>query len=141
MTETLINGWVYCTDVIPGHVKDQTLQNTYLSEYNLAYHKFVQSLMLNITDDLNFKNEGKYRIMINCDEDNDTIDNNSKYYIKFTRSKFITGKSHKIRQDLFKFYNTNDILVNGPFKINDNLYYIDLLQKNDKLEKVKNKME
>lgn len=136
MTEILINGWNYCTDVIPGRVKEQTLQNRYLTEYNLAYHVFVQSLMMNITNDLNFKKEGKYRIMINCDEDNDTIDNNSKYYIKFTKSKFMNSKSRKIRQDLFNFYNTSNVFVNGPFKINDNLYYVDLIEKKDKLENV-----
>ena len=74
--------------------------------------------------------------MINCDEDNDTIDNNSKYYIKFTKSKFMNSKSRKIRQDLFNFYNTDNVLVNGPFKINDNVYYIDLIEKKDKLENV-----
>ena len=51
----LINGWEYLTNVVPGMVKKQTLQQEYLTAYSLAYHKFLQTICLPV-DTLNLKN-------------------------------------------------------------------------------------
>jgi len=120
----LINGWEYVTDVVPGRVKNQTLQQEYLTAYSLAYHKLLQSICLPI-DSINLKNPGdSTKIYIDCNDDE--IDPSSNYYIKFSKSKFIKHKHKKIKTDLYKHYNPNGILVKGPYELEMNIYCIDL---------------
>ena len=120
----LINGWEYLTNVVPGMVKKQSLQQEYLTEYSLAYHKFLQSICLPI-ESINIKNPGEStKIYIDCNEDE--IDPSSTYYIKFSKSKFLKNKHKKIKTDLYKYYNSNGILVRGPYELQMNIYCIDL---------------
>ena len=123
MTE-LINGWEYLTNVVPGMVKKQTLQQEYLTAYSLAYHKFLQTICLPV-DTLNLKNPGdSTKIYIDCNDDE--IDPSSSYYIKFSKSKFLKNKHKKIMTDLYKHYNSSGILVRGPYELQMNIYCIDL---------------
>ena len=120
----LINGWEYLTNVVPGTVKNQTLQQEYLAAYSLAYHKFLQTICLSV-DNLNIKNPGdSTKIYIDCNDDE--IDTSSSYYIKFSKSKFLKNKHKKIKTDLYKHYNSNGILVRGPYELEMNIYCIDL---------------
>lgn len=122
----LINGWQYLTNVVPGCVTQQNLQQEYLREYSVAYHKFLQTICLNI-DDLNLKNPGdSTKIYIDCNDDKDEIDPSSSYYIKFRKSKFLKNKVRKIKLDLYKHYNSNKILVKGPYELEMNIFCIDL---------------
>lgn len=120
----LINGWEYLTNVVPGMVTKQTLQQEYLTAYSLAYHKFLQTICLPI-DSLNLKNPGdSTKIYIDCNEDE--VDPSSTYYIKFSKSKFLKNKHKKIKTDLYKHYNSNGILVRGPYELQMNTFCIDL---------------
>jgi hypothetical protein len=120
----LINGWEYLTNVVPGMVTKQTLQQEYLTAYSLAYHKFLQTICLPI-DSLNLKNPGdSTKIYIDCNEDE--VDPSSTYYIKFSKSKFLKNKHKKIKTDLYKHYNPNGILVRGPYELQMNTFCIDL---------------
>jgi len=120
----LINGWEYLTNVVPGMVTKQTLQQEYLTAYSLAYHKFLQTICLSV-DTLNLKGPGdSTKIYIDCNEDE--IDPSSSYYIKFSKSKFLKNKHKKIKTDLYKHYNSSGILVRGPYELQMNIYCIDL---------------
>jgi hypothetical protein len=123
MTES-INGWEYLTNVVPGKVTNQHLQQEYLTEYSLAYHKFLQTICVPI-DTLNIKNPGdSTKIYIDCNDDE--VDPSSTYYIKFSKSKFLKNKYKKIKTDLYKHYNSNGILVRGPYALQMNIFCIDL---------------
>tara|TARA_Y100000389_G_scaffold193854_1_gene223131 strand:+ start:387 stop:800 length:414 start_codon:yes stop_codon:yes gene_type:complete len=120
----LINGWEYVTNVVPGMVTKQTLQQEYLTAYSLAYHKFLQTICLPI-DSLNLKNPGdSTKIYIDCNDDE--VDPSSTYYIKFSKSRFLKSKHKKIKTDLYKHYNSNNILVKGPYELQMNTFCIDL---------------
>jgi len=120
----LINGWEYLTNVVPGKVTTQTLQHEYLTEYSLAYHKFLQSICLPI-DSLGISRHGECRnIYVDCNDD--IVDPNSSYPIKFTKSKFLKNKNKKVRTDMYKHYNPNGILVKGPYELESNIFRIDL---------------
>ena len=120
----LINGWEYLTNVVPGMVTKQTLQQEYLIAYSLAYHKFLQTICLPI-DSLNIKNPGdSTKIYIDCNEDE--VDPSSTYYIKFSKSKFLKNKHKRIKTDLYKHYNTKGVLVRGPYELQMNTFCIDL---------------
>ena len=121
-----VNGWEYLTNVVPGNVTNPNLQNEYMKEYLLAYHKFIQSMYLPINELETIKTSGNPRsIYIDCN--NDVIDPKSEYYIQFTKSKFFKNRNKNIRRDLYKYYNTNDILVKGPYELEMNVYRIDLV--------------
>ena len=121
---TTVNGWEYVTDIIPGSVNKQNLQQEYLTEYSLAYHNFLKTICLPI-DTLKFDESGNpHKIYIDCNDDN--IETVSNYYIKFSKSKFIKNKHRKIKNDLYKHYNSNGILVKGPYELEMNIYCIDL---------------
>lgn len=119
----LINGWEYLTNVVPGMVTKQTLQQEYLTAYSLAYHKFLQTICLPINT-LIFSPDDYTKIYIDCTDDE--IDPSSSYYIKFSKSKFLKNKHKKIKIDLYKHYNSNGILVRGPYELQMNIYCIDL---------------
>jgi hypothetical protein len=122
MTTTTINGWEYLTNVYPGNVNQQNLQEEYVKEHNLAYHIFIQSLCLThieITDE--------HKIYIDCNDD--IINNQSTYYIKFTKTIFLKNKLTKIKKDLYNFYNPKNISVRGPYELEMNIYCIDLYKK------------
>ena len=122
---TIVNGWEYLTNIVPGQVNSQTLQNEYLKEYSLAYHKFLHSMCLSLEDIESIKNVDKERkLYIDCNDD--LIDNNSSYYIKFKKSLFLKNKVRKIKTDLYKHYNPNGILVCGPYELQMNIYCVDL---------------
>ena len=89
-TDNIINGWEYVTDVKPNiKVLEQKLQDTYLMEFNLAYHKFLKSLCIekeyldNIVNNKNYdtvtdKLITKYKFIIDTTEDNDIINSDSE---------------------------------------------------------------
>ena len=123
---TIINGWEYLTNIVPGQVNSQTIQNEYLTEYSLAYHKFLHSMCLSLEDIESIKNtdDKQRKLYIDCNDD--LIDNNSSYYIQFKKSLFLKNKIRKIKTDLYKHYNPNGILVRGPYELQMNIYCVDL---------------
>jgi hypothetical protein len=129
---TLINGWEYCTHVVPGKVTEQTLQTEYLTEYSLAYHKFLSSICKSESDLSKIKTERIYPFKIYIDCNDDIINPDSNYYIKFTKSKFLKTKLKKLKGDLYKYYNSNGFLVRGPYELQMNIYCIDLFELKDK---------
>ena len=121
----IINGWEYLCDIKPTViVNEQKLQNDYLEQYNLSYDNFIKSLCfdkdaLDSITNTN-TNDSKYRFFIDVNEDNDVINNNNDYPIKFLKSKFILYKYKKIKTDLISYYKPLGFYVKGPFKININ---------------------
>lgn len=133
---TSINGWEYLTNIIPGQVSKQTLQQKYLEEYNIAYNLLLKTLFLN-EDRINvFKNsnEKNYYLYIDCNNDVDTIETNTDYYVKFTKSKFLYNKLNKIKKDLYAYYNPKNIYVKGPFLLEQCIYQIELVLDNKTVE-------
>ena len=142
----IINGWEYLTDINPSNFNlEQKLQDSYLMNYNLAYHKFLKSLCIDkdnldsIVDKLRYtidsktqKPVTKYRYIIDTNEDNDIINNdsNDEYPIKFLKSKFINFKSKKLKTDLITYYKPLGFYVKGPLEVNINKkitkYFIEL---------------
>jgi hypothetical protein len=133
---TCINGWEYVTNIVPGQVVKQTLQQKYLEEYNVAYHLFLKTLLLNEDKISEFKNsdEKVYYIYIDCNNDVDIIETGTDYYIKFTKSKFLYSKINKIRKDLYSYYNSKNIYVKGPFLLQQCIYQIELILDKNKIE-------
>lgn len=135
----IINGWEYVSQINPKKpLKEQVLQNSYLSEYNLAYNTFLTSLYISkeqldsITSDLSNRDvpETKYKYIIDTSEDNDVINADSKYPIKFLKTKFINFKIKKIRSDLINYYKPLGFFVKGPYELitnkSMNKHYIEL---------------
>lgn len=121
--DNIINGWEYLCDINPTViVNEQKLQNDYLKQYNLSYNNFIKSLCLdkNNLETIIKTNDSKYRFFIDINEDNDIIDNNNDYPIKFLKSKFITYRYKKIKTDLISYYKPLGFYVKGPSKININ---------------------
>ena len=147
-TKNIINGWEYVTFLDPNNLlKEQKIQNAYLLEYNLAYHMFLKSLCIDkdnlslivedikkTIDPLTNKPHSKYRYLIDTYEDNDIINNNSEYPIKFLKSKFINFKSKKLKTDLIAYYKPLGFYVKGPFQLSINgkisKYFIELCWNN-----------
>lgn len=133
-TNNIINGWEYLTEIKPNNlVVEQKLQDLYLLNYNLAYHKFITSLCLekevldSIVGKLRYTIDSKtqkpitkYRYIIDTSEENDIINNDSEYPIKFLKSKFINFKSKKLKTDLITYYKPLGFYVKGPFDLSIN---------------------
>jgi hypothetical protein len=147
--ENVINGWEYVTEIIPGNLSsEQKLQDSYLQHYNLAYHNFLKSLCIDkdnlrsIVEELKYTIDPKtktpitkYRCVIDTTDENDIINKDDDYPIKFLRSKFINFKSKKLKTDLISYYKPLGFYVKGPFQlvINNkiNKYFIELYWNNN----------
>lgn len=120
----IVNGWEYLCDIKPTvSVCKQQLQDDYLMYYNLAYDKFIKSICIEKSelDTITTNNtESKYRYCIDMSGDNDIIDSENEYPIKFLKSKFILYKYKKLKTDLISHYKPLGFYVKGPFKININ---------------------
>lgn len=145
----IINGWEYLTDIKPNELMvEQKLQDSYLMQYNLAYHKFIKSLCIdkenldlivekqkNEIDSKTQMSNTKYRCIIDTSEDNDIINSDDSYPIKFLKSKFISFKSKKIKTDLITYYKPLGFYVKGPFELvinkKVNKYFIELCWNNN----------
>ena len=152
-TETnIINGWEYFTEINPTKiVTEQKIQDNYLMQYNLAYHTFLKSLCIEkdnldtIVNSLKYtidSNTGrpvtKYRCIIDASDDNDIINNNDDFNIKFLKSKFINFKSKKLKTDLISYYKPLGFYVRGPHELSINKkinkYFIELCWNNENNE-------
>lgn len=139
--KNIINGWEYVTEIKPNNVvTEQKLQDNYLMQYNLAYHKFVKSLCIekdmldSIVKDTS-NNSSRYKYIIDINEDNDIINKDDDYPIKFLKSKFISFKLKKLRTDLISYYKPLGFYVKGPYELTINKkinkYYIELCWNNN----------
>tara|TARA_E500000178_G_scaffold333139_1_gene367716 strand:+ start:4719 stop:5162 length:444 start_codon:yes stop_codon:yes gene_type:complete len=144
----IINGWEYMTSINPTNVvSEQKIQDTYLLEYNLSYHKFLKSLCIdkdnlelivnnlkNSIDPKTNKQITKHRYLIDTYEDSDIINKDSDYPIKFLKSKFINFKSKKLKTDLITYYKPLGFFIKGPFELSINgkinKYFIELCWNN-----------
>ena len=147
-TENIINGWEYVTFINPSNMSsEQKLQDSYLLEYNLCYHKFLKSLCIdkenldtivqdskNTIDSKTNKPLTKHRYLIDTFEESDIINNDSEYPIKFLKSKFINFKSKKLKTDLISYYKPLGFYIKGPFELSINgkitKYFIELCWNN-----------
>jgi hypothetical protein len=145
----IINGWEYVTEIKPQNsIVEQKIQNSYLMHYNLAYHKFIKSLCIdketldsivqkqnNVIDNKNNLPNTKYRLIIDTNEENDILNNEDEYPIKFTKSKFIIYKIRKLKTDLISYYKPLGFFIKGPFEIvinkKINKYFIELCWNNN----------
>ena len=131
---TVIKGWEYLTEITPDKLPDeQKIQNNYLLEYNTAYHKFLTEICLNENELNEIKrstSETKYKYIIDLSEENDVINKENEYPIKFLKSKFLTFKIKKLKKDLIEHYKPLGFFIKGPFELITNKkvtkYYIEL---------------
>jgi len=146
--KNIINGWEYLTDIKPTELMlEQKLQDSYLMQYNLAYHNFLKSLCIdkedlylivdNLKHQIDYKTKNpitKYRFIIDINDDNNIINNNDNYPIKFLKSKFLNYKINKIKNDLISYYKPLGFYVKGPFELiinkKINKYFVELYWNN-----------
>jgi hypothetical protein len=147
--ENIINGWEYLTEINPNNLStEQKLQDSYLQQYNLAYHNFLKSICISkenldsIVEQLKYTIDTKtkrpitrHRCVIDTTDENDIINKDDDYPIKFLRSKFINFKSKKLKTDLITYYKPLGFYVKGPFELaingKINKYFIELYWNND----------
>ena len=130
----IIKGWEFLTDINPGSLpKEQSIQKDYLNEYNLAYNEFLKELLISEEELQKIKNdvnETKYKYIIDLSDDNNIINKDSEYPIKFLKSKFLNFKNRKLRSDLIEYYKPLGFFIKGPFELINNKkmnkYYIEL---------------
>jgi hypothetical protein len=119
---TIINGWEYLTSIIPGDVMTQTLQNEYIKEQSIAYHMLLSHMCIPHEE---LKEVKEKKLYIDC---NDNIINpESSYHVKFSKTKFLKTKLRRIKRDLYNYYNSKGFLVKGPYELQLNIYCIDLV--------------
>ena len=145
--KNIINGWEYLTDINPINLpKEQYLQNNYLQEYNMAYHKFLKELCFdqNILKQLISENEPhnitKYKFVIDTSEESNIINQKDEYPIKFLKTKFLSFKMKKIKNDLIDYYKPLGFYIKGPHELINSKklskYFIELYwQKENNLTK------
>lgn len=105
--------WVYYMDVNPYNIENMRI-NKYKDEFTESLEIFLEECKLNPQEIENLiKNKQKWIIQIQ----EDTINKNSTYNIKFLRSKFMTHS--KFIKQLREYYNSLGYFIKGPQKISN----------------------
>lgn len=109
--------WIYYMDTNPNNIENARI-NKYQNEFNYCFNIFLNECKLSknkITDII--QNNKKFIINLN---ENDIINNNSLYQIKFFKSKFIVN--HKFIKTLREYYNSIGYFIKGPIEINEKIW-------------------
>lgn len=101
--------WVYHTSVRPRRAKVENADHR--REMDLAYNKFLTSIFNSINETEIPKN-GNYCFTISTKGDDDAVDPESKYHVKFTKSGFL--RSYKLQRDLIQKFKPMGIYVANP---------------------------
>tara|TARA_B100000965_G_scaffold243092_1_gene204029 strand:- start:4425 stop:4802 length:378 start_codon:yes stop_codon:yes gene_type:complete len=105
----------------------QKTQELYIFNYNEAYFKMINGLMIPEPLELFDKNTDTFIYYTDCSGDMDIINNNTEYEFKFLKSKFFEKKTNKLKKDLNNYYSRWNIKVNGIHR-DENKYYIELMR-------------
>tara|TARA_B100000427_G_scaffold291113_1_gene267739 strand:+ start:3063 stop:3440 length:378 start_codon:yes stop_codon:yes gene_type:complete len=105
----------------------QKTQELYIFNYNEAYFKMINGLMIPEPLELFDKNTDTFIYYTDCSGDMDIINNNTEYEFKFLKSKFFEKKTNRLKKDLNNYYSRWNIKVNGIHR-DENKYYIELLR-------------
>ena len=104
------NGIKYYTEINPlNKITVKSLQNKYITEYNISFHLFLIEIS-GITDDVIKKNKRSFTI--DCSGENDEIESYTNYDIKFLRSVFLKDKV----KDIHNMFNSSyeNYYITGP---------------------------
>ena len=122
--------WIYYTSVRPLKKRsDGEDGNTeYKLEFNKSFNNFLEDckLSLNNLDD-NLRTAPVYIYEILTDKENDPINRDSDYHIRFLKSVFLTNP--KFKRELIDYYNPAGYFIKGPTKVNEDKWIIEFSQK------------
>lgn len=123
LTRMLFNGWEFL--ILNPFDKSvyQSSQKLYNKNYNDSYYKFVKELCIPEPLEL-FENNNQFTFYISCFGENDKIELEEKFEIKFLKSVFIKTKYKYIKEDLQKYYNSFNINVRNFYKTGDYIFLI-----------------
>jgi hypothetical protein len=110
----MFNGWEFLI-LNPFEKNFEDTQEIYISEYNKSYNKFLSEICIPnpceiISDNYTFLH------FIDCNKEQDIINNDSNFEFKFKKSVFFDKKITKIKRDLKEHYSNYSINVNRIYK-------------------------
>lgn len=119
----LVNGWEFL--VLNPFDKNlcKTSQKLYNKNYNDSYYKFIKELCIPEPLEL-FEKNNQFTFYISCGGEDDTIELEEKFEIKFLKSVFIKTKYKYIKEDLQKYYNSFNIGIRNFYKTGDYIFLI-----------------
>ena len=107
--------WVYHTNIRPRRQrsKGEEGNNEYKTEFDKAFVKFLEECKVP-SDKLeaNIIEHGFYVCSIMTDKDNDSINKDSDYHVRFLKSRFLSNM--KFKRSLIDYYNPLGYFINGP---------------------------
>jgi len=119
----LVNGWEFL--VLNPFDKNvcQTSQKLYNKNYNDSYYKFIKELCIPEPLEL-FEKNNQFTFYISCGGEDDKIELEEKFEIKFLKSVFIKTKYKYIKEELQKYYNSFNIGIRNFYKTGDYIFLI-----------------
>lgn len=119
--------WEYHTSVRPRRPrKDGDTGNVeHRKELELAYNKFLEGLVGDLAKlrEATVASGGKMRKLVPTKDEEDVIDANSDYHVKFTKSKFLVGQ--RLRRDMVRMLGTVGLGLVGPQQGENGVWVID----------------
>lgn len=122
--------WVYYTDVRPKRKRAEGEEgNTeYRSEFKKAFDIFLEDCKLPISEIEEKLNDTEtYNYIIKTDKNNDLINKDSDYHVRFLKSKFLSNP--KFKRGLIEYYNPVGYFVKGPIQQTDDEWIIEFSHK------------
>ncbi len=118
--------WVYYTNIRPRRKRsDGEDGNTeYRTEFKKTFDSFLEDCKLPISELKSaLGNTDIYNYKINTDKENDQLNKNSDYHVRFLKSRFLSNP--KFKRGLIEYYNPVGYFVRGPTKVNEDSWVIE----------------
>jgi hypothetical protein len=122
--------WVYYTNIRPRRKRSEGEDgnNEYRTEFKKAFDNFLEDCKIPISDLQDcLENNDIYNYEITTDPENDPINKDSSYHVRFMKSRFLSNP--KFKRGLIEYYNPVGYFVRGPSKVDDNKWVIEFSQK------------
>lgn len=110
-----MEGIEYYSNINPTNtITTKELQTQYMMEYKIAEHIFYSELYVSIDTIKNhLDNNTSYELVIDFSDENDEINTNTNYGVKFLKSVFLFDKQREVVNAIKSYY--KDFIVTGPF--------------------------
>ena len=122
--------WVYHTNIRPRRKRSEGEEGNseYREEFKKSFDSFLEECKIPLVNLEEFmQGKDKYIYKISTDKNNNVINPDSEYHVRFLKSRFLSNP--KFKRGLIDYYNPFGYFINGPIQNSNDEWVIEISYK------------